>query len=535
MLAVHHEELVRTMAAAIGDPNSDWRVVAQVQLGSLGHWGEWHNWPIEDKDTFPNSEFAYEIVRHYIDAFAGFDNVQLAMRYPNWIATRYDMGIFHDQAAQNQHFTVWNTIAGQNLAEDNWAPNGWGRGHRTHGLNPIPNGSWNNNYIIHNNINANMRNVPAFTGLEGDSWYNSGSSPTMRDIDEFANAARNPTFWMSGGWSGGEWGDSSSGSWHRDLPGINVASGIPNQYGGDWDNTSINIMRTIYGFRWANTSNLLPRGPNPTFALPGTSAAARLQKNNLAAHDNMGYRFVIEEIEIDGLLERGETVDVSMVVNNRGVAPFYRQWPFEVSFIDSDGNVAYSLVVDEVNITEWMPRHRAINNARPSPGSFRYAVNALGETQRIYYRTADQIRNLPIHNVGDPYFIPAHDGRNDVNFAINVPADLADGVHTLAIAILDPVLRDYEPAIRFHNIGTRADGRLVLEPFVVDVMAPRQALEALVAQVAEMERENRPAASWTRLMSALTAANRVLDNANATEAQLEAAHRNLKTMLNNLG
>ncbi|MCL2425485.1 MAG: DUF4832 domain-containing protein [Oscillospiraceae bacterium] len=469
MLAKHHEDLVVAMAEAIGDPESPWRVVAQVQLGSLGHWGEWHNWPIEDKDTFPNSEFAYEIVRHYIDAFAGFDNVQLAMRYANWIATRYDMGIFHDQAAQNAHFTVWNSLAGQNLAADNWDANGWGRGNRTQGIN-LPTGAPNNTSFLHNNINANMRNVPAFTGLAGDSWYNSGSSPTMADIDEYANAARNPTFWMSGGWSGGEWGDNSSGSWHHNMPALTNVGGTwtPNEFGGDWDNLMINVMRTIYAFRWANTSNLLPRGPNNvTTAQPTTADATRLQKNNLAAHDNMGYRFVIEEIEVDGALARGETVNVDMVVNNRGVAPFYRTWPFEVSFIDADGNVVYRQVIEDVDITQWMPRHRAINNARPAPAGTREVVNAIGETHTVYYRTADQLRTLPIHPVDSPYFIPAHDGRNAVNFALTVPADLPEGELTIALAILDPVLRDNEPAIRFANIGTRPDGRLVLDALAV--------------------------------------------------------------------
>jgi len=466
MLATHHEDLVRALAERIGDPTSDWRSVAQIQLGSLGHWGEWHNWPIEDKDSFPNAEFAYEIVRHYIDAFAGFDNIQIAMRYANWIATRYDLGIFHDQAAQNAHFTVWNSLAGQNLAADNWAPNGWGRGNRTQGVN-LPTGAPNNTSFLHNNINANMRNVPAFTGLAGDSWYNSGSGPNMAVIDEYANAARNPTFWMRGGWSGGEWGDNSSGSWHHNLPALTNVGGTwtPNEFGGDWDNTMINIMRTIYAFRWANTSNLLPRGPGGVHTAQQTTAAnTRLQKNNLAAHDNMGYRFVLEEVAVD---MQGATVDVDMVVNNRGVAPFYRDWPFEVSFIDENGDVVYTTIIDDVNISDWMPRHRAINNARPAPAAYRYVENALGETQRVYYRTADQIRSLPVHPVGSPYFIPANDGRSDVSFSFTIPADLPAGDHTLAIAILDPVLGNDEPTIQFANVGTRNDLRLPIGPFVV--------------------------------------------------------------------
>jgi hypothetical protein len=63
---------------------------------------------------------------------------------------------------------------------------------------------------------------------------------------------------------------------------------------------------------------------------------------------------------------------------------------------------------------------------------------------------------------------------------------------------------------------------------------PRETLETLVAEVEQMERGDRPAAGWTRLISALTAANRVLANAYATDAQILAAQRNLETMLETL-
>jgi len=445
MLLFYHERIMNTLAEAIGTPGSPWNAVAQVQLGSLGHWGEWHNWPTADKDTFPNAEVAYPFVQHYIDAFAGMDNVQIAMRYANWIATKYDLGIFHDEAAQGSHFSVFNTVAGQNLSVDNFAPNGWGRGHNT------------GNTSITNNLNANMTNVPSFTGLANAA--------------EYANAARNPNFWMRGGWSGGEYGDTSApGRPHgwimspndpsnamRDVALSNAAS-----------NAATNsIMRTIYAFRWANTSNLLPRGPQPGHSNPISAAAQQAHKNNDAAYDNMGYRFVVQDVEVDGILRRGETVDVSMVVVNRGVAPFHRSWPFEVSFIDQAGNVAHRMNIDEVDISEWMPRHRAINNARPPADSYRYAENALGETHRVYYRSTALLRDLPIRNPGDPHFIPAHNGRNYVEFALAIPTTLSGGEYTLAIAILDPVLQGGNPGIRFHNVATRPDGRLLLEPFVV--------------------------------------------------------------------
>jgi hypothetical protein len=63
---------------------------------------------------------------------------------------------------------------------------------------------------------------------------------------------------------------------------------------------------------------------------------------------------------------------------------------------------------------------------------------------------------------------------------------------------------------------------------------PRSMLDSLVDYVDGLERGTYPAAGWTRLMSSLNAALRVLANENSTAAQLEAAHRNLNTMLNNM-
>jgi hypothetical protein len=60
----------------------------------------------------------------------------------------------------------------------------------------------------------------------------------------------------------------------------------------------------------------------------------------------------------------------------------------------------------------------------------------------------------------------------------------------------------------------------------------RERLTNLVEHIETLERTDQPAASWTRLMSALRAANTVLSNANASDAQFESALRNLETMYN---
>ena len=63
---------------------------------------------------------------------------------------------------------------------------------------------------------------------------------------------------------------------------------------------------------------------------------------------------------------------------------------------------------------------------------------------------------------------------------------------------------------------------------------PREQLAQLVEEVSSLDRGDSHATAWTRLMSSLAAANRILANANASDAQIESALRNLQTMLNNL-
>jgi arabinogalactan endo-1,4-beta-galactosidase len=88
------------------------------------------------------------------------------------------------------------------------------------------------------------------------------------------------------------------------------------------------------------------------------------------------------------------------------------------------------------------------------------------------------------------------------------------------------VIQQWSPTTA--NVNNAIDG---LRAAINDLLTPRGKLTTLVAQVEEMERENIPATGWTRLMSALAAANRVLANANSTDAQILAAHRNLEAIL----
>jgi len=445
----YHQRAINALAAEIAREGSVWNAVANVQLGSLGRWGEWHNWPAGDTGTFPQGVVAYPFVRHYVDAFACNPNVQIGMRYPNWLIGRYNFGQFNDQTGHANNLNYAGAMRGQNLAGNNDASRTLLGGWMGTGITSTSSG----------NDGANMGNA------------------TFAGVTNWGNSHRHPTWWRYN-WTGGEYGDvSCPTNWGWQYVQFDVGlmgdlhRGAMHDYGRDstgWGNanghTRVHIMNTIDSFRWTHVSNLAPRGPNAGRTNAITGDMQRAHKNNDAAYDNMGYRFTIEEVEVMGDLVRGEDVDVRMVVNNRGVAPFYRNWPFEVSFIDSDGNVAATEIIEDIDIREWMPRHRAYNNARPAMTTYReFESSVTGELTRVYYRTGAELSVLG--NVS----IPAHDGRNEMEFTVTIPEELSlRGDYTLAVAILDPILLQGEPGIRFHNLPQREDRRVVLAPFVVE-------------------------------------------------------------------
>jgi hypothetical protein len=119
------------------------------------------------------------------------------------------------------------------------------------------------------------------------------------------------------------------------------------------------------------------------------AGAARMQKA-------FGYRYVIGTATYTQTVLRGETLDLQFELSNVGNAPFYYDWPVEVSLLDS-GNVAvYKATVPEVDIRKWMP----------------------GETYKV-----------------------------EGSFAI--PDSIAEGDYTIALAVLDPA--GGLPSLRFAN------------------------------------------------------------------------------------
>jgi hypothetical protein len=104
----------------------------------------------------------------------------------------------------------------------------------------------------------------------------------------------------------------------------------------------------IYTIRWLHCTQL--------------RWVANYNQNNPAARAGaeevqkvFGYRYVIDEVSYPNRVEKGEEFTVSFSGRNTGSAPFYYDWPVELSLLDESNNVVWSAEFDSVDIRTWMP------------------------------------------------------------------------------------------------------------------------------------------------------------------------------------
>ena len=82
---------------------------------------------------------------------------------------------------------------------------------------------------------------------------------------------------------------------------------------------------------------------------PGYTGAA-LEKAK-AAHASLGYDFAATESRIQNT---NSTTTVSLKITNRGVAPFYYNWPVEFSILDANGTAIATQKID-ANLPSLLP------------------------------------------------------------------------------------------------------------------------------------------------------------------------------------
>lgn len=87
-LLAYHENVVKALAERYDDPS----ITAYVEVGSLGHWAEFHTWPTGTGE-FPDPELAQKYMQPYADYFK---NVKVGIRKPYALAADNNWGLYND-------------------------------------------------------------------------------------------------------------------------------------------------------------------------------------------------------------------------------------------------------------------------------------------------------------------------------------------------------------------------------------------------------------------------------------------------------
>jgi Domain of unknown function (DUF4832)/Beta-galactosidase len=326
-LIAEHERAIQALA----DRYNNHPGIAFIQIGSLGHWGEFHNWPEEVSGKFPSLSVSDQYVSHYLERFT---NKMVGMRKPFPIAADNKLGLFNDVFGSKGATDTWV----------DWTVNGWN---------------------------------------EIGSYVDNGQDP-----QEAQAASKMPDFWKYA-YSGGEF--------HSGNTRLSVG-----------DST---IMESLREARVSHTSWLGPS--SPASYVKGKDITESEQANIDLLHNTMGYRFVLESVQHDHKGEIGDGLKLSFLWNNKGVAPFYFDWPLAVALQDNKGNIVTESIqrLDSIDIREWLP------------------------------------------------------GRHEVNVDYSLSKNLKPGRYQLVIAILDPATG--KPGIKLGIEGERPDGWTQLDAVTV--------------------------------------------------------------------
>ena len=128
-------------------------------------------------------------------------------------------------------------------------------------------------------------------------------------------------------------------------------------------------------------------------------------------HKTLGYRYVLKDFIYENNIDAGSTLDFSIELDNKGVAPFYLKWPVAIYLIDP--NSEYELFVEQnIDIRSWLP------------------------------------------------------GINTAFGKIDIPDDLNQGIYEIRIGIIDPLTN--LPGIKFANTDYDDKGRYMLGRIAVE-------------------------------------------------------------------
>jgi hypothetical protein len=95
-----HERVIK----ALGERYNEDPYVAYIQLGSVGHWGEWHVNFGKGINKLPKASILDQYVQPYIDYFS---DKMLAIRRPTVIASENNFGLYNDVFGDKDETDIW--------------------------------------------------------------------------------------------------------------------------------------------------------------------------------------------------------------------------------------------------------------------------------------------------------------------------------------------------------------------------------------------------------------------------------------------
>lgn len=95
-----HNELLNAISKEFSQDN----FIAYIELGSIGHWGEWHIKDGEGLVPVPTEAVCMQYVKQYVEAFP---DICLLMRRPFRGVKEYGLGVYNDMVGEPESTSEW--------------------------------------------------------------------------------------------------------------------------------------------------------------------------------------------------------------------------------------------------------------------------------------------------------------------------------------------------------------------------------------------------------------------------------------------
>ena len=100
VLISYHQKAIEALGQRYGGDD----FFAYIELGSLGHWGEWHIRTNTNIRLIPSEAIRNQYVMHYLSAFP---HTHLLMRRPFAIAATHNLGLYNDMSGDYNATRTW--------------------------------------------------------------------------------------------------------------------------------------------------------------------------------------------------------------------------------------------------------------------------------------------------------------------------------------------------------------------------------------------------------------------------------------------